>query len=132
MVRWNKIQLARYLAEVGALSKSSDGKPRTQVVAEKREVNLQLACEAWLNEKEIWWFHDNDSRKNRDGIPDLIICYGGRFVVCELKSADGKVKPSQKREMARIRRSGGRTFIARSLEEFIGKLVNGTSEQYLR
>lgn len=98
--------------------------------AAQEEGRLQSDVEQWLTSKQIWWYHDNDSRKSRPGIPDLLICYHGQFVAAELKSKTGKLKESQRNELARIRKSKGRTFVARSLEEFIEKLINGVQEQY--
>jgi hypothetical protein len=54
------------------------------------------------------------------------------FVAAELKSKTGKYTKDQQKEMARIRKSGGRTFGARSLPEFIRKLTTGVQEVYPR
>lgn len=46
----------------------------------------------------LWW-HDVDSRKNRRGLPDLILCHPqtGRLVWVELKSDTGKLRPDQRK-----------------------------------
>jgi hypothetical protein len=41
------------------------------------------------------WFHDNDSRLNRSGLPDLLMVRTGRIVFAELKSEKGRVRPEQ-------------------------------------
>ena len=83
------------------------------------ESKLQVACEHWLREQGIWYSHDRSRKGERPGIPDLIMCIAGRFVACELKSKKGKLRPEQMTEMAVIRKSGGRVFVARNLDEFI-------------
>jgi len=129
-VRRSQAWLDRYLAEQAADEVAHGEKKKTR--AEEEEDYLQLQCEGWLNEREIWFKHDRRSKRERKGIPDLLVCFHGAFVASELKSKDGKVEPDQKIEMAKIRRSGGKTFVARSLEEFIRKLKQGVNERYPR
>lgn len=43
-----------------------------------------------------WWvFHDNDSRRNRAGFPDLVLIRPPRVVFLELKREKGRVSPVQ-------------------------------------
>jgi hypothetical protein len=111
-------------------ARSKPEKRPSKAVEDENE--LQRDAQDWLDSKDIWWFHDNDSRKNRPGILDLLICYQGKFVAAELKSKTGKFKEDQLKEMARIRKSGGKTFGARSLSEFIRKLETGVNERHPR
>lgn len=59
------------------------------------EAELQrLVCEAadyggWLQ------FHDNDSRRNRAGFPDLVLVRAGELIIVELKAEKGRVRPDQ-------------------------------------
>lgn len=47
----------------------------------------------WLH---LRWFHDNDSRRNKAGFPDLAIVGPGGFLLAELKSPTGRVRPEQR------------------------------------
>jgi len=129
-LRWTQEQLDAYNAARRVASLDALGYPlpgaESKAVAEER--SLQHACEAWLTERGLWWHHDRDRRGEVAGVPDLLICYSGLFIAVELKSKTGKVKPEQRDMMSAIRKSGGRTFVSRSLEEFIGKLLGGTNE----
>jgi hypothetical protein len=40
-------------------------------------------------------FHDNDSRRNVPGFPDLVLVRPPRVVFMELKSATGRLRPEQ-------------------------------------
>ena len=40
-------------------------------------------------------YHDHDSRRNRPGLPDLILCKPPRVVFLELKSDKGRLRPEQ-------------------------------------
>lgn len=40
-------------------------------------------------------WHDQDSRRNVAGLPDLLLVRKGRLVVAELKAESGRVSPAQ-------------------------------------
>ena len=63
------------------------------------------------------------------GLPDLIGCFGGRFLAIEVKRKNGKVSPEQEAMIARINRAGGLAFVARDLETVIEKL--GIKDRFL-
>jgi hypothetical protein len=41
------------------------------------------------------WFHDNDSRRNRAGVPDLMLVKAPRLIFVEVKKRGGKVTDAQ-------------------------------------
>jgi len=45
-----------------------------------------------------FYFHDNDSRRNRRGFPDLTLVHqrNGRLIFAELKADKGRLRPEQK------------------------------------
>ena len=57
-------------------------------------------------------FHDQDSRRNNPGFPDLVIV-GRRTIFAELKSEKGKVRPDQTRWLDRLRESGQEVYLWR-------------------
>ncbi len=40
-------------------------------------------------------FHDNDSRRNNPGFPDLVCVRKGKMLALELKTEKGKLRPQQ-------------------------------------
>lgn len=61
------------------------------------EAQLQ-ACVIDAAKRGGWlWWHDNDSRRNKAGFPDLVLLHAktGRLVFAELKSATGRIRPEQ-------------------------------------
>jgi hypothetical protein len=52
----------------------------------------------------------------RAGIPDLLICYKGRFVALELKTYMGKVHELQRYNISEIHNAGGFARILRPSE----------------
>jgi penicillin-binding protein-related factor A (putative recombinase) len=51
------------------------------------------------------------------GIPDLIICYKGRFVAFEVKTATGKLTVLQAITLRQIEKAGGIAKVVRSVDE---------------
>ena len=51
------------------------------------------------------------------GLPDLLICYKGRFIAIESKSAEGTASALQKATIERIKKAGGYACTSRSLKD---------------
>lgn len=51
------------------------------------------------------------------GIPDIIMCYKGRFVAFEVKNEKGKLTVLQAITIKHIQRAGGIAEVVRSVEE---------------
>lgn len=59
------------------------------------EAGFQAAV-VQLAELHGWrWWHDNDSRRNKSGFPDLVLVRDGVLIFAELKSETGRVSPAQ-------------------------------------
>jgi hypothetical protein len=57
-----------------------------------------------------WWFFPQSGPYGRAGIPDIIVCYQGRFVGIECKAGTRGIKKLtklQEREIEKIRDAGG-------------------------
>lgn len=51
------------------------------------------------------------------GLPDLIVCYKGRYIGLEVKTATGKVSKVQELIHRKIRAAGGYCAVVRSVDE---------------
>ena len=51
------------------------------------------------------------------GIPDIIVCYKGKFVAFEVKTEKGKLSKLQEMTIAKIQKANGMAFKVTSLEE---------------
>ncbi len=51
-------------------------------------------------------FHDNDSRRNEAGLPDLIIVGQHGVLFRELKSTKGRLRPEQATWLSRLKQAG--------------------------
>jgi len=71
----------------------------------ERKVKQQVV--ALLKEAGAYYFFPSANGLGRSGIPDIIVCYRGRFVGIECKAGKGQTTALQERELKRIREAGG-------------------------
>ena len=64
-----------------------------------------------------FFWKEHGGQFGQAGIPDLIICYRGRFVALEVKTATGKLTTLQGITLRRIQNAGGTAAVVRSVEE---------------
>jgi Holliday junction resolvase len=58
----------------------------------------------------------------RSGVPDIIVCFKGRFIGIECKAGDNTPTALQQRELMRIVDAGGSAFVVN--EESLNALVD--------
>ena len=51
------------------------------------------------------------------GTADLLVCYRGHFVAVEVKTPKGRVAPLQEYHQGLVRKAGGVSIIARSVDD---------------
>ena len=78
-----------------------------------------------LKKYAAYYFFPATYGYGRSGVPDIIVCYRGRFIGIECKAGKNKATPLQLRELAAIRTAEGTTFIIN--EDNVGVL-----EEYLK
>ena len=83
------------------------------------EAQLQEACTGMLDAYKIRWWHDSDSRRNKAGLPDLVII-GRRVEWWELKRQTGRVTPEQNACLSDLIRAGAKARVVRPLDLLTG------------
>ncbi len=70
-------------------------------------------------EKPFWMNIIGGNPMQRGGVPDMLICYRGRFIAVEAKRADGKgrLSEAQKVVIAEILHAGGYAFVAKTVDD---------------
>ena len=66
---------------------------------------------------ECFAFKEHGSLYGTSGIPDIIVCYSGKFVAFEVKNERGKLSKLQEITIEKIRNAKGMAFKVTSLEE---------------
>jgi len=77
----------------------------------KKYLNKLLGC---------WWFKPAPAMPKgygRTGIPDLVVCYMGKFFAFEVKASGKGPSETQKKEIAGIKKAGGVALVVYSWEE---------------
>ncbi len=94
-------------------------------MAQTPEGKVKAAVCKILDAHGAYYFKPPANGYGRQGIPDIIGCYNGRFIAIECKAGKGKTTALQERELQLIKDSGGFTFVARedNLEEMEGRLL---------
>ena len=66
---------------------------------------------------ECFAFKEHGGLYGTSGIPDIIVCYKGKFLAFEVKTEKGKLSKLQEMTIAKIRKANGMAFKVTSLEE---------------
>lgn len=77
------------------------------------EKKVKDACLDVIRKHNAYHFFPVTGGYGRSGVPDIIICYRGRFLAVECKAGYNKPTALQEKEMADIRKAGGDTLVIR-------------------
>lgn len=80
-------------------------------MAQTPEGKVKAAVRKLLVEFGIYYFSPAANGFGRAGIPDIICCFGGRFIAIECKAGKGVTTALQDREIAAIRTAGGMAVV---------------------
>lgn len=80
-------------------------------MAQTPEGKVKAAVRKLLVEFGIYYFSPSANGYGRAGIPDIICCFGGRFIAIECKAGKGTTTALQDRELAAIRTAGGMAMV---------------------
>ena len=87
------------------------------------EKEVQAKITKWLAKHPNLWF-TKSVQMSQNGVPDLIVCYKGRFVALEVKRpVGGKVSTLQQIQINSIIGAGGTARVVRSLDDAI-EIIN--------
>lgn len=84
-----------------------------------REKEIQRATVAWLKELGAYVINIHGSAYQGAGIPDLVICYRGRFVGIEVKQPGKNPTALQAHNIDLIRKAGGFAATVRSRDDLV-------------
>ena len=81
------------------------------------ETRLKAAITRALRERGAWVYKVHGGPLGSAGVPDLLVCYKGRFVAVEVKIPSGRVSPRQRLVIREIVAAGGEAIVAWSVAE---------------
>lgn len=80
------------------------------------EKKIENKIKAHLKSIGAYVIKHHGNKFSQVGVPDLLVCYKGRFIGIEVKTPDGKPTALQLHNIEEIQKSGGVAFIADNLE----------------
>lgn len=86
------------------------------------ELDLQRAVIELCRWLGLAYFHDHDSRRNRAGFPDLVVCGSNGHLFRELKTETGRLRPEQLDWLSRLTQGGADAAIWRPADLASGRV----------
>ncbi len=77
------------------------------------EKQFENKIKKFLTDKKVWFVKFFANRNTKSGIPDLLVCIGGRFLGIEVKSEIGQPSELQVYNVEKIREAGGLAIVLR-------------------
>lgn len=88
-----------------------------------REKNIENQIKKYLKSKGAYYVKYFGNSFSQVGVPDLLVCYKGRFIAIEVKNEKGKTSPLQDYNIKAIKQAGGISLVARSVED-VSKVID--------
>ena len=88
-----------------------------------REKSIENKIKTYLKSKGAYCVKYFGNAFSQVGVPDLLVCYKGRFIGIEVKNEKGKTSQLQNINILNIRNAGGISFVARSVEDVEGVII---------
>ncbi len=76
-----------------------------------QEKNFENKVKEILKSKGAYLVKQFGCGFTKTGIPDLLVCYKGRFIAVELKADNGKASPLQLYNLEEVKKAGGYSFL---------------------
>ncbi len=94
------------------------------------ESKVKAKCVDIIKHYKAYYFFPAQNGYGRAGIPDIIVCFKGRFLGVECKAGFNKPTLLQEKEIAAIHMAGGSAMVVREdtidlLNEWFVEKVNG-------
>ena len=80
-------------------------------MAQTPEAKVKRKCTSQLREIGAYYFYPVTGGYGKSGVPDIIVCYEGKFIGIECKAGRGKTTALQDKNLADIRAAGGLDLI---------------------
>ncbi len=80
--------------------------------------------------KDCFYWKEHGGQFGTAGIPDIIVCYRGRFIAFEVKVGKNKETVLQKMTINKILKAGGYALVVRSVAEVVNVISALSKEKY--
>ena len=97
-------------------------------VTNERKNNNKTNTKIFKSLPECFAFKEHGGLYGTSGIPDIIVCYKGKFLAFEVKTEKGKLSKLQEITIEKIRKANGMAFKVTSLEE-VKEILKGVTPE---
>ena len=87
------------------------------------EAKVKASVVKLLKKHNIYYFFPATHGYGRSGVPDIICCFNSLFLAIECKAKKGKPSIEQVEFLARVKRLGGISILAYSLDDVIREVL---------
>lgn len=95
-----------------------------------KEKEIITAIKEYLKTVEnCFYWKEHGGQFGTAGIPDIIVCYKGRFIAFEVKTDTGKTTVLQAITIKKIIKAGGYAMVVRSVDD-AKKAIEAFSKEY--
>lgn len=95
-----------------------------------REKNIENKIKSYLKSKGAYYVKYFGNAFSQVGVPDILVCYKGRFIGLEVKNETNKTSPLQDINIENIKRAGGYATVVRNVED-VKKVIEGVNDNTL-
>lgn len=88
-----------------------------------REKNIENKIKNYLKSKGAYCVKYHGNKFSQVGVADLLVCYKGKFLAIEIKNEIGKTSPLQDVNIELVKKAGGISFVARSVDD-VRKIID--------
>lgn len=82
-----------------------------------REKSIENKIKIYLKSIGAYYVKYFGNSFSQVGVPDILACYKGHFIGIEVKNEKGKTSPLQDYNLEEIKKAGGYSLVARSVED---------------
>lgn len=82
-----------------------------------REKLIENKIKQYLKSKGAYYVKYFGNQFSQVGVPDILVCYKGKFIGIEVKNEKGKTSPLQDYNLASIKQAGGISLVARQITD---------------
>ena len=82
-----------------------------------REKTIENAIKKHLDKVGAYYIKYHGGAYSKVGVPDLLVCYKGRFLGLEVKNETYQPSPLQLHHLKMIKKAGGIAYVVRSVAQ---------------
>lgn len=97
-----------------------------------KEKGIENKIKNFLSKNNAYYVKYFGNAFTKSGVPDILVCYNGRFIGIEVKNEHGKTSLLQDANLRQIKKAGGIGIVARTVSDVEQALHSIELEKYTK